>query len=176
MMCEEFAVTAKSPPQKQHRTHDLFRGFITLAWDFGYIYIYIYCTTTFLHCGLCDLPAISPRPWRASRDSPAVGIRTDHETHCNQSAAALRKPGYCVPPICPHASISSASMSSPIGVNVASYSVAEFVLRHWMALRPALLDFFRSFEAPLIHGRPGREKVRSCCPTRTLGASTLIVC
>ena len=42
----------------------------------------------------------------------------------------------------------SVSMSSAaIADNVASYSVAEPLLRHWMSLRPALLDSFRSLEA-----------------------------
>ena len=78
--------------------------------------------------------ALMPPPWDP-QGKPVLDEKKRECSHYRRRFPALNRVSW------------SASMSSAIGVNVASYSVAEFVLRHWMALRPGLLESLGTLEA-----------------------------
>ena len=80
-----------------------------------------------------DDPLLPP-PWDP-RGTPVLDDANRECSHYRRRFPALNSVSW------------SASMSSAIGDSATSYSAAESVLRQWMALRPGLLESFRSLEA-----------------------------
>ena len=81
-----------------------------------------------------DNEALLPPPWNP-QGKPVLDEAKRECSHYRRRFPALNAVSW------------SASMSSAIRDDVASYSAAEPALRHWMALRPGLRDSFRSLEA-----------------------------
>ena len=78
--------------------------------------------------------ALMPPPW-CPKGKPVLDEMNRECSHYRRRIPALNSVSW------------SGSMSSAIRDNAASYHAAEPVLKHWMTLRPGLLDSFRSLEA-----------------------------